>query len=249
MRKIQLFLAIVVACSLVLAAGNSDKGGASQGNEEAGAPPDAIGKDSGSQPEETGNDVADQSGQDASPGTHNEVQTENQGAESQIAAREEMRLKVQQKKAELDEELKGMGESQKKVYQNQNQVRLAVHALLGMKDSLGGIGPRVSEIAREFDNSFQATVKAEEKIQAKSGLARFFSGGDEKAAAELESETKKNQEKLTELKSLKDNCDCGEEEKTMLQEQIQNMEQEQARLGELALKEKASKGILGWMWK
>ena len=57
-------------------------------------------------------------------------------------------------------------------------------------------------------------------------------------------------EKLQEMKQVKDECvDCTEEIKAMMQEQIQNMEQEQVRLQELAEKEKQSKGLFGWMWK
>ena len=35
----------------------------------------------------------------------------------------------------------------------------------------------------------------------------------------------------------------------MMQEQIQQMEQEQLRLQDLAQNEKKSKGLLGWIWK
>jgi len=48
---------------------------------------------------------------------------------------------------------------------------------------------------------------------------------------------------------LRAQCDCGEEVKAMLQEQIQNMEQEQVRLQQLAQNEKKNKGVFGWLWK
>ena len=51
-----------------------------------------------------------------------------------------------------------------------------------MEDLAGGIGPQISAIAKEFDNSVTETIEAEEEIEKKGGFARFFSGGDEKAA-------------------------------------------------------------------
>jgi hypothetical protein len=157
--------------------------------------------------------------------------------------------KLQAKEQEFQQEMSGKSEKEQKVLQNQNQVRLAVHALLEMKDEIGGIGPQVSEIARNFNNSVQATIQAEEKIQTRSAFSRFFAGGDKKAGEELEAEVNENQLRIQELKQLKDQCDCGEEVKAMMQEQIQSMEQEQARLRELAQKEKKSKGMFGWLWK
>ena len=80
-------------------------------------------------------------------------------------------------------------------------------------------------------------------------LVKFFAGGDEEAAEEIEQEVNRNQERIQELKRLMQECDCNEELKAMIQEHIQNMEQEQNRLQELAENEKNSKGIFGWLWK
>ncbi|MBU0757848.1 MAG: hypothetical protein KKF44_07280 [Nanoarchaeota archaeon] len=209
--------------------------------------------DKGNMPEDTGNN-------ENNINNENLVTTQNKGEESQLKIQEKEQLQTQkmevvkQKIEAKKKELSGNGEQVKtkdsEMVKSQNQVRVAVHAMLEMKDVLGGIGPQVSEIAKEFDNSVQATVQAEEKISKKSGLARFFSGGDEKAAEEIEGEVVKNQNKLQELKQLMKDCeDCYDEAKAMLQEQVQSMEQEQLRLKEKAEKEKKSKGLFGWMWK
>ena len=44
-------------------------------------------------------------------------------------------------------------------------------------------------------------------------------------------------------------CECSEEVKSMVQEQIQNLEEEQNRLKQLAEEEKQNKGIFGWLFK
>lgn len=243
-------LALIIVSSLVFAAEGPP--------EEAGAP---VLTGSENMPEENGTPAGQGQMVD------NEIATQNQGEEQQLAVqtREEagtgagsenaqivrarVEEKLQTKQQELEQEMADKSEKEQNVLKNQNQVRLAVHALLEMKDEIGGIGPQVSEIAQQFDNSVQATIKAEEKIQSKGGLARFFSGGDEEAAEELEAEVNANKAKVEELKQLKEQCECDEEAKALMQEQIQAMEQEQSRLGELAQKEKKSKGLFGWLWK
>lgn len=183
-----------------------------------------------------------------------EQQTQNQGEEGQLiimqqqvtaAKVSELKQTIQQKQQEMNQEAQLMGEKERKVYQNQNQVRLAVHSLLEMKDVIGGIGPQVSQIAQEFNNSVQATIKAEEKIQTRNRIVRFFVGGDAESAEQVEQEVSRNRERIQRLYQLEEQCDCDEQIKTMLQEQIQNMEQEQERLRQLAQNEKEYKWSLG----
>lgn len=242
-------LALICISSLVLAAGpdtaSGGSGGQTPGTETGGTGATEIGP---AETAETGNQEQPVA-----------VQTANQGEEQQLMVQQREQVKaqnpeelgqmVQQRKTEMAQEMSGMNEKEQKVLQNQNQVRLAVHSLLAMEGLAGGIGPQVSEIAKNFNNSVQATIRAENKIQSKSGFARFFSGGSKEAAEELESEVNQNKERIQELKQLKEQCDCGEEVKAMMQEQIQNMEQEQTRLQELAQKEQKSKGLFGWIWK
>lgn len=170
---------------------------------------------------------------------------------TQIKNTQELKQSIQEKNQEMNQELENLSEQEQNKYQNQNQVRLAVHALLGMENITGGIGKNVSAIAKEFNNSIQATIRAEEKIQQRNAFTKFFIGADKKAADELEKEVNQNKERIKELKRLRNECEqeCSEEIKTIMQEQIQNMEQEQNRLENLAQETKQKKGIVGWIWK
>ncbi len=160
----------------------------------------------------------------------------------------EARSMVQERKQEMAQEMQILSNVEQKVYKNQNKVREAVHALLAMEDLVKGIGPQVSQIAREFNNSIEKTVMAEEKIQKRNVFARFFMGGDKKAAEEIEGELTQNRQRVLELRQLKKDClDCDEEVETMMQEQIENIEQEQGRLQQLVNKEKKSRGVFGWI--
>jgi len=175
----------------------------------------------------------------------------NQGTGTGVQARDADELKemIQQRQQEMSQEMAGLDEKQQNIYQNQNKVRTAVHSLLAMENLAGNKGARISEIAREFNNSVQATIRSEEKIESKGSLSRMLTGGDAEAAGELERQTIQNRLKIQELNQLKNECECDPEVKAMMQEQINNMEQEQARLEQLAQSEKQSKGLIGWLWK
>lgn len=175
-------------------------------------------------------------------------QTQTQTGQLRARNVSELREMIQERKTEMEQEIMNFTETNKNIYQNQNRVRLAVHSLLAMENLTGGIGQNISQIAREFNNSVQATIRAEERIQTRNVIVRFFVGGDEEAAEEIESERNQNQQRIQQLKQLRNECDCDEEIKAMIQEQIQNMEQEQARLQQLAQNEKQSKGLFGWIF-
>ncbi|MCK5473928.1 MAG: hypothetical protein KAI53_00850 [Candidatus Aenigmarchaeota archaeon] len=175
------------------------------------------------------------------------------GNQAQLQTREQFDEAIRQKDQEMKAKTETMSGGKKQAYQNQNEVRLAVHTIHSMGNMIGsmggGIGTEISAIAKQYNNSIQASLQAEEKIQSRSSLKRFFFGGDNDAAADLESEMLQNQNQLRELTQLKEQCDCTDEAKLIMQEQIQTMEQEQERIKELANAEKQSKGILGWLYK
>jgi len=257
MKKIIIpFLLSALLASAVFAAGPKDAG--QKGVEEA--------------TQETGQDQQTQTGQETqNRGEEQQIQAEQQ---TQIREREETNQQeqagaggqtfilekqqrartmneakemTQQRQQEMAQEFQRLDNVQQKVYQNQNKVREAVHALLSLEDLATGIGPQVSQIAQEFNNSVLATIVAEEKIQKRNVLVRFFMGGEKNAAEEMEQKVNQNQQRIQELKQLKEDCVCDEEVKTMIQEQVQKMEQEQERLQQLAKKEKSAEGVFGWV--
>lgn len=204
---------------------------------------------------------SNETGQGTGQGQQEQVEqeTENRGENitiriqqrKEVRARNlsELRETVAQRQQEMNRESQALKEQQQQVYQNQNRVRLAVHSLLAMEALVGGIGPQVSEIAREFNNSVQATIRAEERIQSRNRVIRFFAGGDEGAAQEIEEQVVQNRERIRQLQQLALQCECEEEVRAMLQEDIEDMEQEQTRLQQLAQNEKKVKGIFGRLWK
>ena len=169
----------------------------------------------------------------------------------------ELHEQLQERKQELEQERVQLSPVQQRVYARYSNVSAFVHVLLNesqtralLGEGPNGIGPQVSAYAREFNNSLRAQIQAEERIENKNALIRIFTGGDEQAAGILEQETIRNQERIQQMQQLLIQCqECDPQVREMLQDQLQEMEQEQTRLQQLAQREKQDKGLIGWLWK
>ncbi len=162
---------------------------------------------------------------------------------------EEIRQKMERNQERFNETLENLSEKDKEVHRHGFRVSNAVHSLLATENWTGGIGEEVSQIAQDINKSVNKTVEAEQKINNRGGFSKFLFGGDEKAAEKIQSQVNKNQQRLQRLEQSQQNCNCSEEVKNMMQEQIQEIEQEQQRLQQIAQEEKQNKGLLGWLWK
>ncbi len=164
---------------------------------------------------------------------------------------EELREMRNERVTELEQEAQAVRAPElREVWRNQNKVRAAVHTMLAMRDLEGfegGIGEEVSEIAREFDNSVQSTLMAEERIRTRNPVWAFFFGGDSEAAEEIEQRVEENRERIERLRRARESCDCAPDVAEMLREQEAEVEAEQARLAQVSAQEKANRGIFGWI--
>ena len=171
--------------------------------------------------------------------------------QQQIGAQniEQLQTMIQEKKQEIIQEIQAIqDEGQQEIYQNQNRIREAVHTLKSAEGLIGKIGPQISEIAENFNNSVQKTIQAEKKIQNRNIFTKFFFGGDKDSAREILQEININREKVQQLKQLRLECDCDDSVKEIVQEQVQNIEQEQNRLQQLVDEQESKKGIFGWLF-
>lgn len=255
---ISLVVALILITSVVSAAAHIDVQGQGTGMQDTGL------KDAGhgtSQDQQTG---LNESGQGVNQSHQTGQNQTGQGTQNmsgnmtiQVQQREEVRVQngsglhetIEQREREMNREIPALEEHQQQVYQNQNRVRLAVHSLVAAEEFVGDTGPQVSQIAEEINNSVQATIQAEERIQSRNSFVRFFVGGDEAAADEIEQHVIQNQERIRQLQQLVGESDCDEEVRAIMQEQIQNIEQEQTRLQEIARTEKSDSGLFGRLWE
>jgi hypothetical protein len=130
---------------------------------------------------------------------------------------------------------------------NENDVREAVHALLAMENLTDGIGPQVSAIAREFNNSEDSSDRVEAEIQEQNPIFRFLFGGNVTAASELANITANNQILIQQLQQLEAGANIDPDILQLYQQQVATLQAEQARLEQLSADTRKDRGILGWL--
>ncbi|MFA6408181.1 MAG: hypothetical protein WCW36_01745 [Candidatus Paceibacterota bacterium] len=153
---------------------------------------------------------------------------------------------IEQRKEELDQEEASSSPETHDIMKNANPVRLAVHSLLVSKDLLGGIGSQVSEIAKHMNDSVATTTKAEAQIKSRGFFARLFFGGDATSADVIAYEAAQNQRRIDELSALLGQASTTVAVKATLSEQITALKDAQARLQDIAQKEKSAWGLFSW---
>lgn len=231
-----LLIAVLLIAFPTSAAKNTDNGGNNAGLQAVGT---------GQQGNQTGGLPVLQEKKNIPPGQENGLSTNLTAAERN---RQEIKAQIkliQKKNANIT------GLSSNNRVMNENKVHVAVQTLLAAGNISGGIGPQISAIAKEFNNSVTAQYKAEEKIQNRNAISRFFFGGDSEAAGEIQQQIEANRIRIGNLDNLMNQCgeDCDGELKAMIQEQIQSLEQEQNRLRDLSQAELNDKGLLGGLFR
>jgi hypothetical protein len=158
----------------------------------------------------------------------------------------EVRENYNESHENLNATLRNVSPSQRERIKNENEVRLAVRTMLEMENLNGGIGPNISAIAREFNNSASSAWTFEERIQNRNTFIRLLFGGDRDAAQNLANLTLRNQARIVEMNQLMSSEPLDPEVRAMMEEQIRIMQQEQERLEQLSKREQEDRGFLGW---
>lgn len=158
----------------------------------------------------------------------------------------DLQQKIEVRKHQLDQELASTSPDHQQIVENANEVRVAVHSLLASKELLGGIGPKVSEIAKDMNNSVATTTNAEAQIQSRSFLARLFFGGDSAAADVIAQQVAQNQQRIDDLNKMLGEANVSTDIQVTLRAQIAAIQEAQVRLQELAQKEQSQWGLFSW---
>jgi DNA repair exonuclease SbcCD ATPase subunit len=229
MKKIiSLILVFTLFVSILVIADNEDNGNTNDRGNVNDAP--------NSQESETNNDLLLR---------ERVMERVNETVRERVNNAKEIRERLKERKEQLNEQIQELKEKRRELSQKRNEVRAAVHALLLIKDIDTKVGPRISEIAMEFNNSEDKLQRAEEKIQERSRFMKFLFGVNKQSIRDIEETTVRKQERIEELKQLRDEVE-EEETKQVLTEQIEKIEQDQERLRTLTQEEK-SKGIFSFL--
>src|SRR3989344_2264705 len=158
----------------------------------------------------------------------------------------ELKAKIELRERELDQDDASTTSENRDIVRNTNPVRLAVHAFLNSRDLLGGIGEQVSEIAKEMNDSNATTTRMEIKMNSRGFLARLLFGGDNDSAEIISKIVIHNQKLIEDLTALLDQSNISADVRVTLNAQITALENAQARLMNIATKERSSWGIFSW---
>lgn len=159
---------------------------------------------------------------------------------------DELKQTIEKRRHELDNEAASSTDADRNSMEHANPVRLAVHSLLASKELLGGIGPRVSEIAKEMNDSVATTTNAETRIHSRGFFSRLFFGGDSAAADVITQAVAQNQQRIDDLNKLLAAANVSADIQTTLKAQIAALEDAQTRLQALAQSEQKMWGLLSW---
>ncbi|MBU3934990.1 hypothetical protein KKC00_03450 [Patescibacteria group bacterium] len=186
-----------------------------------------------------------------------QTQTANQGGDSQIQVQNNEQVQdgngTDQQVQNQNQEQQGQAQQQKQQGQanaeeHRSTVANFVQGLLEIADREGGVGQQVRTIAQQQNQSADTTIQAMEKVQTRSRVRTFFFGTDHKNLGTLRSEMVQTRSRLEQLNQLMESVQ-NEGDKTELQNQIQILEQEQARIDDFIKTQEGKFSLFGWLVK
>jgi len=170
-------------------------------------------------------------------------------AQNQEVNQEQNTSTVDQQNQEQNEEQGQEQQGQINAEEHQSAVSNFVQGLLNVADKeQGGIGEQVRTIAQQQNQSASTTIKAMEKIQIRNKVKTFLIGTDYKNIGQLRSEIVKTENQINQLNGLVDKT-TSEENKTILQAQIQVLEQEQQKINDFLKVNESKFSLFGWFVK
>ena len=123
-----------------------------------------------------------------------------------------------------------------------------VQNLLTVADREGGIGEQVRVIAQQQNDSKTKVSEKLNAVEGRSKIKTFLIGSDYKNLGALRSEMVKTRNRVDQLKGLVERATI-EEDKTILQNQITALEQEQTNISNFVTQNESKFSLFGWVAK
>ncbi|MFA6284916.1 MAG: hypothetical protein WC643_00075 [Parcubacteria group bacterium] len=184
--------------------------------------------------------------------TGNTVQTEeknkvmNRGESNQIQTQEQNAVQAQDSAAK-DNASNGKSSSNPSI-QKRSQVANAVQAMLQIADRNSGIGQQVRVIAQNQNQNKIRLEQNVEKIQRKSGFAKFFMGPNFGEINDAQKTLEQNKEQIRQLNQIKTQL-SNEGDQQQLAEQIRVLEQSNQEIETLLAGAQGGFSLFGWLNK
>jgi len=158
---------------------------------------------------------------------------------------EEQQMMVQTQETEMAGELKQLSEVAR---QNMGEVAKGVEEILNDKTLKGEVGDQVKLMAQE-QKQIQEQIQVQvNKIEERGGLVKALIGPNYGAVKSLEKQTEQNQVMVQQLAELKNKLQ-NMADKTMIQETIQAMINQNTSLREMIGTELRTGSAFGWLFR
>lgn len=170
-------------------------------------------------------------------GTGDQVQDQNQ---------EKNQSEITQIKINEQEGMNGQNSAVAE--QKRSQVANEVQQILQDPERNGGIGQQVKTIAQTQTKNQEKLEASLQKVQSRSGFAKFFIGPNYGEINNAEKLLEQNQEQIKELKQIKTQLSNQVDAQTLTQ-QIQTLEQANLQIENSLQKEQKGFSLFGWMFR
>ena len=184
-----------------------------------------------------GNSQVNQNGNAVQTQEKNQVQ--NQGEDTQIQTQEQNAVQTKDKNE---------NKKQDNAEVHRSAVANFVQSLLSVADREGGIGQEVKVIAQQQNDMKDRAADLIYAVENRNKVKTFFIGTSYRNVGELRSQMVQTRNQTEQLKRLMEKT-TNDQDKTELQNQIQTMEQEQARINDFITQNENKFSLFGWAVK
>lgn len=178
--------------------------------------------------------------------TNEKNKVTNQGESTQIQTQEQNSVQTQENAA-ADKTKKGKSKSNSSE-QRRSQVASAVQAMLQIADREGGIGQQVRVIAQAQNQNQVKLEQNLEKIQSRSGVAKFFIGPNYGEIKDAQKTLEQNREQIRQLNQIRTQL-SNEGDQEQLTEQIRVLEQVNQEIENALSNVQSGFSLFGWLNK
>lgn len=168
----------------------------------------------------------------------------NQGENTQVQTQEQNVVKTQDNT--IDENNNGKDKSISE--QRRSQVANAVQIMLQIADRSGGIGQQVKIIAQNQNQNQIKLEKNIEKIQSRSGLAKFFIGSNYGEIKNAQKTLEQNKEQIKQMNQIRTQL-SNQGDQQQLTEQIKVLEKANQEIETLLADSQKGFSLFGWLNK
>ena len=132
--------------------------------------------------------------------------------------------------------------------QTQNRVSNAVQTMLAVADRSGEVGQKIRIVAQSQNQNQEELETELNKAKSRSGIVKMIIGPNYKELKKVENRLENHNKNLEELKELRDQI-TDSDDKNIMEQQIQVMEQVQAELENEVNNEKKGVSLFGWLFR